>query len=163
MTTVDAYGAIRALPHDREQGVMPTALKISINTHRALTGDTPQRGTMTVMARMPDSVKTTLKQRLETHQTARWPQPARLDVRYRGDYAYIDAVTTDDEIWPLCRLRYTGTASRWGFAIHLASRDSYEDSLLPNGLPAGTPEEALDCSCGLYLDDPTAWTQPPKD
>ena len=109
MTTADAYGAIRTLPRDREQGVMPTALKISINTHRALTGDTPQRGTMIVMARMPDSVKTTLKQRLETHRAARWPQLARLDVRYRGDYAYIDAVTTDDENWPLCRL--------WGAAV----------------------------------------------
>jgi hypothetical protein len=125
--------------------------------------DTPQRGTMIVVARMPDSVKTTLKQRLETHRAARWPQLARLDVRYRGEYAYVDAVTADDEIWPLCRLRYTGIASRWGFAIHLASRDGYEDSFLPNGHPAGTPEEALDCSCGLYLGDPTAWIQPPKD
>jgi len=143
--------------------VTPTALKISINTHRVLTDDTPRRGTMIVMARMPDSVKTTLTHRLETHRATRWPQLARLDVRCRGEYAYIDAVTTDDEVWPLCRLRYTGTASRWGFAIHLASRDGYEDSFLPSGLPAGTPEEALDCSCGLYLGDPTAWIQPPKD
>ena len=81
---------------------------------------------------------------------------ADLDNRYRGEYAYIDAVSTDDDIWPLCRLRYTGTASRWGFAIHLASRDAYEDSFLPSGLPAGTPEGALDCSCGLSLGEPTA-------
>ncbi len=117
---------------------------------------------MNVMARMPDSVKTTLARRLETHRAARWPQLARLDLRYRGDYAYIDAVT-DDDTFPLCRLRYTGTANRWGFAIHLASRDGYEDSFLPNGLPAGTPEETLDCACGLYLGDATAWAQPPKD
>jgi hypothetical protein len=25
------------------------------------------------------------------------------------------------------------------------------------------PEEALDCACGLYLNDPTAWTQPPTN
>jgi hypothetical protein len=59
---------------------------------------------MIVMARMPDSVKTTLTHRLETHRAARWPQLDRLNVRYRGEYAYIDAVTTDDEILPLCRL-----------------------------------------------------------
>jgi hypothetical protein len=23
--------------------------------------------------------------------------------------------------------------------------------------PVGTAEEALDCACGLYLNDPTAW------
>jgi hypothetical protein len=28
---------------------------------------------------------------------------------------------------------------------------------LPNGMPAGSPEQALDCACGLYLNDPTAW------
>jgi len=26
--------------------------------------------------------------------------------------------------------------------------------------PAGTPEEALDCACGLYLNDPSAWVRP---
>ena len=39
----------------------------------------------------------------------------------------------DGEIMPLCRLRYGGSASTWGFAIYLASRDGYEDSILPNG------------------------------
>jgi hypothetical protein len=39
----------------------------------------------------------------------------------------------------------------------LASRDGYEDAILPSGYPVGTPEEALDCACGLYLNDPTAW------
>jgi hypothetical protein len=34
---------------------------------------------------------------------------------------------------------------------------------LPSGYPVGTPEEALDCACGLYLNDPTAWTQPPDE
>ena len=57
-------------------------------------------------------------------------------------------------------MRYGGTASRWGFAIYLASKDSYEDSYLPTGQHAGSPEDALDCACGLYLNDPTAWQQP---
>ena len=50
-----------------------------------------------------------------------------------------------------------GSANSWGLAIHLASRDGYENAVLPSGYPVGTPEEALDCACGLYLNDPTAW------
>ena len=53
---------------------------------------------------------------------------------------------------PLCRLRYLGWASSWGFAIYRASHEDYEDNFLPSGLPVGSPEEALDCACGLYLD-----------
>jgi len=34
-------------------------------------------------------------------------------------------------------------------------------SVLPSGYPAGTPQEALDCACGLYLGDTTAWLNPP--
>ena len=51
------------------------------------------------------------------------------------------------------------TNGLWGFAIYLASHDGYQDSVLPSGLPIGNPEEALDCACGLYLDDPSAWQE----
>ena len=59
---------------------------------------------------------------------------------------------------PLRRLRYGGPASMWGFAIHRASHEDYEDSYLPDGSTAGTPEDGFDTACGLYLADPTAWT-----
>lgn len=117
---------------------------------------------MNVMPRPSDAVKTALKRRLEVHRAGRWPQLTRLDVRLRGEYAYIDAVE-DDDTWPLCRLRFTGSPERWGFAIHLASRAGYEPSVLPSGQHVGTPEEAVDCACGLYLGDPAAWLEPPKD
>ena len=55
----------------------------------------------------------------------------------------------------LCRLRYTGSATTWGFAIYRASRDDYEDSFLPTGLTAGSPQDALDCACGLYINTST--------
>jgi len=44
-----------------------------------------------------------------------------------------------------------------------ASHDDYEDSYLPSGTPGGTAEEALDCACGLYLNDPTAWMATPTN
>ena len=50
-----------------------------------------------------------------------------------------------------------GYANCWGFAIYRASHDDYEDSILPSGAFAGTAEDALDCACGLYLNDPSAW------
>ena len=48
-----------------------------------------------------------------------------------------------------------GSAARWGFALYLASKNGYKDSVLPTGHSAGTPEDALDTACGLYLSDPT--------
>lgn len=55
---------------------------------------------------------------------------------------------------PRQRLRYGGSAGIWGFALYLAGTDKHEDSVLPTGSFAGTPEEALDCAGGLYLTAP---------
>ena len=87
--------------------------------------------------------------------------PDHLDSRlFRGQFAYVDGQLPDSEILPLCRLRCSGSASRWGFAVYRASHDDYQDNYLPSGDTTGSPEEALDCACGLYLNDPTAWRQP---
>jgi hypothetical protein len=69
----------------------------------------------------------------------------------RGAFAYIDGELPDGEVLPLMRLRYAGSASTRGFALHLASTNKYEDSILPTGSFTGTPEDALDCACRLYL------------
>jgi hypothetical protein len=108
---------------------------------------------------IPESTKTSLGQRLGAQARQRWPALARVQVRFRGRFAYVDGELNSGELLPLCRLRYAGSASLWGFAIHLASTDGYQDSVLPSGLPVGTPEEALDCACGLYHADPTAWQE----
>ena len=108
---------------------------------------------------IPDSTKTSLGQRLRERQRERWPALTGVHVRFRGGFAYVAGELPGRELLPLCRLRYNGSASLWGFAIYLASRDGYEDSVLPSGLPVGSPQEALDCACGLYLADPSAWSQ----
>jgi hypothetical protein len=112
---------------------------------------------MADMVKPPESTKTSLRQRLTAHARQRWPQLTDLTVRYHGAFAYVDGHLADGTTLPLCRLRYGGSAHTWGFAIYRASHDDYEDSILPAGYPVGTPQEALDCACGLYLNDPTAW------
>jgi hypothetical protein len=107
---------------------------------------------------IPETTRRSLARRLEAHRQQRWPQLADLTTRYRGTFAYLAAVTVDDD-YPLqlCRLRYLGSVDNWGFAVYLASKNGYEDSILPHGSFTGTPEAALDCACGLYLNDVTAW------
>ena len=108
----------------------------------------------------PASTKTSLGQRLTARARDRWPALAGVEVRFRGRFAYVSGQLPDGDALPLCRLRYGGSASSWGFAIYRASHDDYEDSFLPSGDTAGSPEEALDCACGLYLSDPTLGQRP---
>ncbi len=103
------------------------------------------------MATPPLSTKNSLTQRLTARARERWPALVNVEVRFRGQFAYIDGHLPNGEVLRLCRLRYAGSAGTWGFAIYRASHDDYEPSYLPSGTLSGTPEEALDCACGLYL------------
>lgn len=105
---------------------------------------------------IPDQARTRLEQRLQARRSERWSALQELTVRYRGDHAYVTGTDSDGPL-PLCRLHYTGSPDHWGFACYLASKDGYEESILPTGSFTGTPEQALDCACGLYLNDLTSW------
>jgi hypothetical protein len=97
----------------------------------------------------------------------------RLDIRFRGQFCYIDAYTEPktSENWPppdwpetreeylerlrnapvhLCRLRYFGE-DRWGFAFFTYSNEKYELSIYPDGQFLGTPEEAFITSANVGL------------
>ncbi len=108
---------------------------------------------------IPESTKSSLRHRLDARRRERWSGLSGLTVTFRAGFAYVVGVDADGDALPLFRLRYQHSASSWGFAIHLASHGRYEDSMLPSGSFAGTPEEALDCACGLYLNDPSAWVE----
>jgi len=116
-------------------------------------GNVKMRG----MKAPPGSTKASLASRLNSHARTRWPELAGVEVRFRANFAYVDAHYANGDTVKLCRLRYGGSAHTWGFAIYRASHDDYEDSYLPSGMTAGSAEEALDCACGLYLNDPAAW------
>jgi len=112
---------------------------------------------MEVVVKYPDSTKSSLEYRLHARARERWPQLSTVNVHHRGNFTYVDGALTDGTSLKLCRLRYTGSAHQWGFAIYRASHDDYAESAFPTGLPVGTCEDALDTACGLYLGDPTAW------
>ena len=112
------------------------------------------------MAAPPTSTKTSLQQRLSARARDRWPQLAGVDVRFRGAFAYVTATMPDGDRMPLMRLRYGGSAARWGFAVYLASKDGYEDSVLPTATWPAHPKRPH-TACGLYLGDPTAPASPP--
>jgi hypothetical protein len=103
------------------------------------------------MPAIPDSTKTSLAQRLRQHARDHWPQLTGLHVRYHGQFAYVEGELADGDRLPLIRLRYAESASLWGFGLYLASSDTYENQILPTGMPFGSPQEALDCACDLYL------------
>jgi len=117
---------------------------------------------------IPESTKTSLAQRLRAHAKASWPQLAQVHVRFRGRFAYVAGELADGEQIPLMRLRYGGSAHRWGTAIYVASKDSYEDQIWFSG----STEEIFDLVCDLHVTNaghssPTAHEhssrQPPKD
>ena len=102
---------------------------------------------MESMPVIPESTKTSLAQRLRAHAKAGWPQLAQVHVRFRGQFAYVAGELADGEQIPLMRLRYGGSAHRWGTAIYVASRDSYEDQIWFSG----STEETFDLVCDLHV------------
>src|SRR5690242_3256867 len=97
--------------------------------------------------KIPEAVKAHTEQRLReyaaTHLAGRF---TRLDIRFKGQFCYIDAYTEPDlaENWPppgypetreqmiarlrdtpthLCRLRYFGGDDGWGFAYYAYSSE----------------------------------------
>jgi hypothetical protein len=124
--------------------------------------------------KIPERIKAQVKRRIEgvaqEHFEGRY---ARLDIRFRGQFCYIDAYqdADTDPYWPpagwpetreeyvermrntpihLCRLRYFG-GDRWGFAFYTYSNERYELSMYPDGDFLGTPEEAFLVSANAYL------------
>jgi len=107
------------------------------------------------MASVPESTKTAVTHWLQAHARQHWPQLTGLQLRFRGQFAYLDAELADGDVLPLCRLRYLGSTDVWGFGLYLASSDKYEDQILPTGSFTGTATDAVDCACSLYLAGPT--------
>lgn len=96
-------------------------------------------------------VKDDLAADLDHHASLVWPGLEEVTVRWRGGYGYVTAWTSEDDGVPVCRLEYLGLDDTWAFALYDPATDTYTDSLLPDGHPEGSPQDALDCAVRLHL------------
>jgi hypothetical protein len=103
------------------------------------------------MPAIPQSTRSSVTLRLLDYAEKNWPQLKKVQVSCRGAFAYIVGVLPGGEQVPLCRLRYGGSAHSFGFAIYSAAAGRYENAVLLTGMPAGTPQEALDTACTIHL------------
>jgi len=126
--------------------------------------------------RVPDAVKLRNEARIRRVVEERFAgRLTRLDVRFRGQFCYVDAYTEPEPLtpgwpppgWPetrgsylerlratptrLCRLRYFGDEERWGFAFYTYSNERYSLSMLPSGGFLGPPEDAVEVSAHASL------------
>jgi hypothetical protein len=60
---------------------------------------------------IPESTKTSLGQRLRARQRERWPGLVAVQARFQGRFAYVDGELEGGGVLPLCRLRYSNSAS----------------------------------------------------
>lgn len=125
---------------------------------------------------IPDPVKLRTNQRIRRYAEQHFAGSyTRLEIRFRGQFCYIDAYTEPtppEPNWPpanwpetreeyldrlrntpthLCRLRFFGNEERWGFAFYTDSHERYELSIFPSGEFYGPPEEAFRVSAEAYL------------
>lgn len=119
--------------------------------------------------RVPEAVQQRTEARLRRYASQSFAGCyTQLDIRFRGQFCYIDAYTEPElpgPSWPptdwpetreeymdrlrntpvhLCRLRYFGDEERWGFAFYTYSSERYELSVFPSGDFFGPPEEAFE-------------------
>jgi hypothetical protein len=110
-----------------------------------------------IMDRMPATIdqatRDAVTQRLTAHVQRGWPRLGTPNVRFRGQFCYVDATLPGHrQPTPILRLRYQGSTDRWNIGIWLASDERYTESELPTsyGPRTGTPEEGVDHTFILY-------------
>jgi hypothetical protein len=82
-----------------------------------------------VGVKSPGSTKYSLSQRLWAREREAVAEPVSGDGQVPGGVAYVDRASDGD----------------------------FESRSCPPGVMGGSAEEALDCACGLYVGNPSAW------
>jgi hypothetical protein len=91
---------------------------------------------MAIVATYPDSAKASLEQRLAARARERWPQIARLHIRHRGTFSYIDATLTDATTLKLVE---GGIPGRGDAAVRADVKVTDVPVGLRTSVPAATP------------------------
>lgn len=78
-----------------------------------------------------------------------WKSSYELQLRFKSQFCYVDALEKDGTVSPLGRLRYLDK-NKWSVAFFTYSNDRYEPCALANGNLEGTLKECLKV-CETYL------------
>jgi hypothetical protein len=144
---------------DHDAGkVIEAAYRNTGRLARRHAGSLPASGDGTgIMADVPESpgqkTKTAVTQRIRDHVKRGWPHLGDPVVSFRGQFCYVAArLSRRSQPSPILRLRYQGSADRWGIGIYRSSSESYTESELPTsfGPKTGTPEQGIDHTFILY-------------
>jgi hypothetical protein len=132
----------------------------------------PDHGGVKIPPNVQDRTRRRILAHAEKHYAGRY---TRIDVRFRGQFCYIDAyiereapsnmpppewgISREQYIEEvqntplhLCRLRYFGNEEEWSLGFYTYSHEKYELSVFANGSFYGTPEEAFEIGA-VYLQD----------
>ncbi|MBF0121725.1 MAG: hypothetical protein HQK79_23085 [Desulfobacterales bacterium] len=132
----------------------------------------PHSGGVKIPKAVQDKTRSRILSYAEKHYAGKY---TRIDVRFRGQFCYIDAYkepyvapdfdpnllgeSREEYIERLrnfpthmCRLRYFGNENRWSMDFYTYSQERYEPSVFDNGTFHGTPEEGF-ASTAMYLED----------
>jgi hypothetical protein len=113
------------------------------------------------MATPPESTKNSLLYRLNAHARMHWPQIQDLDVRYRGQFAYVQAELADGTTQPLIRLRYGGSAQHWASgSTWPATTNTRTRSCLPGSPPAAPKKPSTAPAASTSTIPPDSRTNP---
>jgi hypothetical protein len=124
----------------------------------------PHTGGSKVFVAVQDETRRRILRHAERHYHGLF---TRIEVRFRGQFCYVDAFTepaqpskkmrevlneTLDEHMArlrtipthLCRLRYSKGRDQWSVAFYTYSNETYEPCFFPSGEAFGSAEEAFD-------------------
>ena len=132
----------------------------------------PNSGGVKIKAAVKQRLEARIRRYAEAQLAGRY---TRLDIRFRGQFCYVDAYTEPEPPapnwpppdWPesrdeylerlrhtpihLFRLRYFGNEDSWGLAFYSYAHNKYELSVFPTGEFRGLPEEALQAAAEFHL------------
>lgn len=118
-------------------------------------------------------MKKRTKERIERYAEKHFKgKYSRIDVRFRGQFCYVDAFTEPNPrplLLPgeskrekiermrntpthLCRLRYYGNEEAWSMGFFRYSNEKYELCAFQSGEFYGPPEDAFEIAAGVYLE-----------
>lgn len=90
-----------------------------------------------------------LRQVEDFEKTRSWYPKFHINVRFKNQFCYLDSIGKDNDVSPLCRLRYFKNYG-WSMAFYMWSTERYQPCVFSGG-DFGTIENAIKACEFCYL------------